>query len=138
MNEKYMNEAYKEALKASKNKDIPVGAIIVYNNKIIARSHNNRQKNSNILGHAEINSILKAEKRLKDWRLDQCEMYVTLEPCKLCEYVILESRIKNVYYLLKNENIEKKHQKFIQTNDCITLKNSYEKLIKIFFKNLRK
>lgn len=142
MNEKYyMNIAYKEALKAYKKGEIPVGAVIVKNNKIVSKAHNNRQNKFNLLGHAEIRSIIKAEKKLKDWRLDECEMYVTLNPCQMCEMLITESRIKKVIYLLKNEKNNKKLKKedvFIQTNVCKLLKMQYEKMLKTFFKELRK
>ncbi len=132
--EKYIQVAYKEALKAYKKNEIPVGAVIVKNNKIIAKSHNNRQKKHTILGHAEINVILKAEKKLKDWRLDDCEMYVTLEPCEMCEKIINESRIKKVYYLL---NSERNKHIFVQINDCNDLKSAYQNILQNFFKKMR-
>lgn len=136
MEEKYYNVAYKEALKAYKKGEIPVGAVIVKGNKIIAKGHNNRQNNNNIFGHAEINAIIKAEKKLKDWRLDQCTLYVTLYPCKMCEMIIEESRIKNVYYLIENYN--NKSNKFIQTKVCDNIKNNCQNLFDNFFKKLRK
>jgi len=81
----FFDVALLEAQKAFKKGEIPVGAVIVKDNKIIAKSHNNRQKKFNVYGHAEINCIIKAAKKIKDWRLDDCEMYVTLEPCDLCK-----------------------------------------------------
>ena len=142
MNEEYyMNIAYKEALKAYKNEEVPVGAIIVKDNKIISKAHNDRQKRFNILGHAEIKSILKAEKKLKDWRLDDCEMYVTLNPCKMCKMLISESRLKKVIYLSENDKNNKNQEKnnnIMQTNVCNLLKMQYEKLLKTFFKEMRK
>ncbi len=137
MNEKYMKVAYKEALKAYNKKEIPVGAIIVKNNKIISKGYNNRQKKYNLLGHAEINAILLAEKKLKDWRLDGCEMYVTLEPCNMCKMLINESRLDKVYYLVPQNNDTNKEIKYIQTNDCKELQNRYKEILKQFFKNLR-
>lgn len=133
MNE-FMLKTYKEALKAKKKKEIPVGAIIVKDNKIIAKAHNIRQKKHNILGHAEIVAILKAEKKLKDWRLDNCVMFVTLEPCEMCEKIIQECRLKKVFYLVKTN---KKEHMFEQTNDCKELKQKYTKILKSFFKELR-
>ncbi len=130
----YMEQAYKEALKAYKKKEIPVGVVIVKDNKIISKAYNNRQKKCNVLGHAEIKAIQKAEKKLKDWRLNDCDMYVTLEPCKMCEMIIKECRINNVYYLLSQS---KDNHIFIQTNICNELKLKYQKLIDNFFKNLR-
>ena len=137
--EKYFEIAYKEAIKAYKHKEIPVGAIIVKNNKIIAKSSNNRQKKKNVIGHAEINCIKKASKKLGDWRLDGCDLYVTLEPCNMCRIIIDESRISNVFFLIKQENLTKICTKTpeIQTNDCEELKNKYSKLLKSFFINLR-
>lgn len=137
--EKFFNIAIKEAKGAFNNGEIPVGAVIVKNGKIIAKSHNNRQKNANILGHAEILCILKAEKVLKDWRLDGCEMFVTLEPCEMCQKIINEARINKVYYLLKQDFQQKKSSKieYIQTNVCKFSMDEYEKMLKNFFKNLR-
>ena len=138
MIEKIIGIMYKEALKAYKNGEIPVGALIIKNNKIIAKSHNNRQKKHNLLGHAEINCILKAEKRIKDWRLDECEMYVTLSPCSMCETIIKESRLKKVHFLVKQPNYNKKNSKIVQISDQNNQKEEYEKLLKSFFERLRK
>lgn len=138
MKEKIIETMYKEAIKAYKKGEIPVGALITKNNKIIAKSHNNRQKKHNLLGHAEINCILKAEKRIKDWRLDECEMYVTLSPCSMCETIIEESRLKKVHFLVKQPNYNEKNSKIVQISDQNNQKEEYEKLLKSFFKRLRK
>ena len=138
-----MNEYFKIAIKASKkalnNNEIPVGAVIVKNNKIIAVAKNNRQRTHNILGHAEINCILKASKKLKDWRLDDCTMYVTLEPCEMCNIIIKNSRIKNVYYLLEKdkENLIINNN-IVKAENCETLENEYNLILKNFFSKLRK
>lgn len=95
---KYMNEAYKEALKALKIDEVPVGAIIVKDGKIIARAYNKKEMNNNALGHAELIAINKASKKLGTWRLNGCEMYVTLEPCSMCLSALIHSRIDKVYY----------------------------------------
>ena len=134
---KYMKIAYKEALKAYRKDEIPVGAVIVHNNKVVAKAHNDRQKKYNVLGHAEINAILKAEKKLKDWRLDKCEMYVTLEPCKMCQMIIEESRINKINYLISQKKDTKNNIKYIQTNDCNNIKEEYKKILNNFFKKLR-
>ena len=133
----YMNVALKEAIKASKKLEIPVGAVVVCNNKIIAKAHNNRQNNYNVLGHAEINAIIKASKKLKDWRLDICDLYVTLYPCEMCKIIIKESRISKVYYLLdKFEDVEKDANYFkIEENDDF---KNYKDTMKKFFEKLRK
>lgn len=96
----------KEANKAKKSKEVPVGAIIVYKNKIIARGHNKRLKSNDVINHAEIIAIRKAARKIKDWRLNDCDLYVTLEPCNMCKEIIKESRINNVYFLTK-KNEEK-------------------------------
>ena len=135
MNYYYMDLAYKECLKALKNNEIPVGAVVVKDNKILAKSHNNRQKKNIIIGHAEINAIIKAEKKIKDWRLDGCEMYVTLYPCDMCKIIIDNSRINKIYYLCDNE-ISKlnKDNNYIKINDNY----KYKELLKNFFLKLRK
>lgn len=95
--EKYMKQALAQARKAYKLGDVPIGCIIVYEGKIIARGYNRRNADNNTLSHAELNAIKKASKYLGDWRLDNCEMYVTLEPCQMCAGAIIQSRIKKVY-----------------------------------------
>ena len=93
-----MNIAIEEAKKALQKGEIPVGAVIVKDNIVIAKAHNTREKDKNTLGHAEINAINQACEYLNNWRLDECDMYVTMEPCPMCCGAILQSRIKNVYY----------------------------------------
>ena len=94
----FMKEAIKEAKKAYKRKEVPIGAVIVYKNKIIARGYNLRESKKNSLLHAEIVVISKACKKLKSWRLDECDLYVTLEPCAMCSGAIIQSRIKNIFF----------------------------------------
>ena len=127
MQDKYIKIILKEAYKAYKYEEIPVGALIVYNDKIISKAYNNRQKKNNILGHAEIESILKAEKKLKDWRLDNCIMYVTMAPCKMCEVIINESRISKVYYLIKNnKNLSNNYS---ELSGYLNEKKQYQELL---------
>lgn len=97
MKEEFMREALKEAEKAKKIGEVPIGCIIVKDDKIIGRGYNRRMKDHNTLSHAELNAIKKASKKLKDWRLDDCEMYVTTEPCQMCSGAIVQARIKKVY-----------------------------------------
>lgn len=107
MEDKYMMLALKEALKASRNNDVPVGAVIVKNQKVIAKAHNKREKKRNAIFHAEILAINKACKKLNSWRLNGCTMYVTLEPCEMCMAAIKQSRIDNILYGTKStKNIE--------------------------------
>ena len=96
--EKYMKEALKEARKAVEKDEVPIGAVIVYGNKIIARGHNVKELKKDTTKHAEMIAIQKASKKLDSWRLEDCEMYVTLEPCPMCAWAILQSRIKSVYF----------------------------------------
>ena len=87
-----INEAKKSGL------DVPVGAVVVKNGDVIATAHNERELDNDVTSHAEILAIRKAEQVLGDWRLDDCDLYVTLEPCPMCGWAILQSRIKNVYF----------------------------------------
>lgn len=98
MYNKYMNLAIEEAKKALVSGDIPVGAVIVKDNIVIAKGHNTRENTMNSLAHAEIIAINEACRKLNNWRLDECEMYVTLEPCPMCCGAILQARIKSVYF----------------------------------------
>ena len=100
----YMELALNEAYKSYKKGDVPVGAVIVKNGKIIAKAHNLKEKKHNPLMHAEIIAINKASKRLKRWRLDDCELYVTMEPCMMCTGAIIQSRIKKIYYSIENHD----------------------------------
>ena len=90
MNEKYMELAISMAKKAFKKGEIPVGAVIVKNGKIIAKSYNTKEKNKDVTCHAEINAIKKACKKLKTWHLEECELYTTLEPCMMCTGAIIQ------------------------------------------------
>ncbi len=96
-NEKFMREALKEARKAYEKDEIPVGAIIVKDGKIISRAYNSRESSKNAIAHAEVLAIKKACKKLDAWRLLDCEMYVTLEPCPMCAGAIINSRISKIY-----------------------------------------
>ncbi len=96
--EKYMKEALKEASKALLIDEVPIGCVIVKDDKIIARGHNLRETKNNSLAHAEIVAINKACKKLNSWRLIDCDIYVTLEPCSMCAGAIYQSRFKNVIY----------------------------------------
>lgn len=100
----YMELALKEAYRSYKKGDVPVGAVIVKNGKIIAKAHNLKEKKHNPLMHAEVIAINRASKRLKRWRLDDCELYVTMEPCMMCTGAIIQSRIKKVYYSIENHD----------------------------------
>ena len=145
--EKFMKEALKEAKKAYEKLEIPVGCVIVKDNKIIARAHNLKETKFDTTKHAEIIAIQKASKTLKSWRLNECEMYVTLEPCSMCAGAIINSRIKKLYYGTKDEKTGAvgsvfnllKDYKFnhdVEIESGI-LENECRNILKEFFKNLR-
>ena len=94
--EKYMKEALKQAKKAYALGEVPIGCVIVYQDKIIGRGYNRRNTDKNTLAHAEITAINKASKRIGDWRLEECTLYVTLEPCQMCAGAIVQARIPQV------------------------------------------
>lgn len=144
---KFMQEAIKEAKKATEKLEVPVGCVIVKDGKIIARAHNQKETKTDTTKHAEIIAIQKASRKLKAWRLLDCEMYVTLEPCSMCAGAMIQARIKKVYIgamdkktgacgsvlnLLQdypfNHRVEL--EVGIEKRDC-------EQVLKEFFKNLR-
>ena len=94
--EKFMKAAIREARKAEKLEEVPIGCVIVYEGKIIARGYNRRNTDKNTLAHAELLAIKKASKKLGDWRLEGCTLYVTLEPCQMCAGAIVQARIDKV------------------------------------------
>ena len=94
--ERFMKEAIRQAKKARALEEVPIGCVIVYEGKIIARGYNRRNTDQNTTSHAEINAIRRASKKLGDWRLEGCTMYVTLEPCQMCAGALVQSRIDEV------------------------------------------
>ena len=96
--EYYMKEAIRQARKAEKLMEVPIGCVIVYEGKIIARGYNRRNTDKNTLSHAEMNAIRKASKKLGDWRLEGCTLYVTLEPCPMCMGAALNARVDKLYF----------------------------------------
>ena len=146
--EDYMKIALKEAEKAYNELEVPVGAIIVKEGKIIARAYNEKEKKHDTTKHAEILAIQKASKKLKSWRLNDCDMYVTLEPCSMCAGALIQSRIRKVYIgtmdektgscgsvLNLLEDYKFNHKVEVEYNVC---KEECERILKDFFKNLRK
>ena len=144
----FMKEALKEAKKAYKKLEVPVGCVIVKDGKIIARAHNLKETKYDTTKHAEILAIQKASKKLESWRLIDCDMYVTLEPCPMCAGAIIQSRIKNLYYGASDEKTgavgsvlnlmeDFKFNHIVNVEKGI-LKNDCENLLKDFFRELRK
>lgn len=102
----FMKEAVKQAKKALKIEEVPIGCIIVKDGKIISRAYNKREQNQSSTAHAEILAIQKANKKLNSWRLDECDIYVTLEPCLMCTGAISLSRFRNVIYGAKQHKVQ--------------------------------
>ena len=148
LHEKYMKEALKQAKKADANGDVPIGCVIVYEGKIIARAYNKRNKMNTSLGHAEILAIKKACKVMEDWRLEKTAMYVTLEPCQMCAGAIIQSRIPEVFIGAMNKKagcagsvIDLLHiEKFNHAPYTIygILEDKCSEMLSDFFKKLRK
>ena len=146
-NEYYMKLALKEARKAYKHNEVPVGAIIVSNDKIIAKGNNQRENSGDVTKHAELIAIRKASKKKKDWRLNDCAMYVTLFPCPMCASAIIQSRISKLVIGtstmdLKNKEIVNlifldsiKNKKIILEENV--LENECSDILKSFFKMQR-
>ena len=142
----FMKEAIKEAKKAYKLGEIPVGCVITYKDEIIARGYNKREKNNQAIDHAEIIAIKKASKKLNSWRLDNCKMYITLEPCIMCSGAIIQSRIPDVIYgaydnrfgchKSKINIFDVKFNHNVNINGGL-LEEECSNLIKQFFKELR-
>ena len=146
--EKFMKEALKEAKKAYDKLEVPVGAVIVKDGKVIARAHNLKESKYDTTKHAEILAIQKASKKLNSWRLLDCEMYVTLEPCSMCAGALINSRIKKVFIGTSDEktgavgsvlnlleDYEFNHKVEVEKG---ILRDSCENILKEFFKELRK
>lgn len=146
LNNYYMELAYKEALKAYKNREVPVGCVVVCGDKVVGKGHNKRERNNLAISHAEVVAINKANKKMKTWRLDDCRLYVTLEPCPMCAGAIIQARIKEVYFTaidLKNgaagSIINMFDFDFSHKVNLIKLddNNQSSNLIKQFFKEVR-
>ncbi len=105
MDRKFFQQAFEEARKSLHNGEIPVGAVIVKNGVIISTGHNQKEEKQCILEHAELIAIREASKKMNNWRLIDCDLYVTLEPCEMCAAAIKQARISNVYSALANDDI---------------------------------
>lgn len=145
---KYMRVAFEEAKKAYKKNEVPVGCVIVCNNKIIAKAHNLRNSKKNVLCHAEVSAINKACKKLNRWILDDCTLYVTMEPCIMCAGTILQARMQKVVYGIVQErygcintmmNLFSDYQ--FNNNPAVEsgiMEEEIKELVHSFFQNLRK
>ena len=131
--DKYLKEALKEAQKAYKKLEVPVGAVIVKEDKIIARAHNLRETKNNALAHAEIIYINKACDKLGTWRLEGCKMYITLAPCQMCMGAIKQARINEVYIGALDDKTNQPLEDnviYIENTEC-------SEILTRFFKELR-
>ena len=147
MIEKFMRIAINEALKAQEKDEVPVGAVIVREGKIIAKAHNLIEKTQDATCHAEILAIKKASKKLKSWRLDGCSLFVTIEPCPMCAGAIVNSRIEKVYFGANEPKSGSAESKFtILTDSGLNhkteflggiLKEDCQSIIKKYFKEKR-
>lgn len=135
MKEKILKKMYKLSTIAFKKGEVPVSAVVVKNNKIVSYAYNKREKNNDILGHAEIIALSKASKKLRTWKLNECDLYVTLKPCSMCDSIIRESRIKNVYYLLNNDKVINNKIEYVNLNSIYN--NDLQKLLTSFFSSRR-
>lgn len=135
MQEKYYEEIIRLAKKAYKKGEVPVGAIVVKDGKILAKAYNMVEKDKNATLHAEILAIKKASKKLKNWRLNGCEMYVTLEPCDMCTGAIKLSRISKVYYMVKKNDNNNSNQEYIHLSQY---SDEFKKMIQDFFSEIRR
>ena len=146
--EKYMKEALRQAKKAEALLEVPIGCVIVQNDKIIARGYNRRNTDKNTLSHAELNAIRKASKKTGDWRLEDCTMYITLEPCQMCAGAIVQARMGRVVIGAMNpkagcagsilnllEMSEFNHQVNVERG---VLEEECSAMLSEFFKKLRK
>lgn len=131
MNQKFLDLAFKYAVRAYKNNEVPIGAVIVKDNKVIGYGYNQKEKKHSVLEHAEIIAIRMASKKLDNWRLDDCDIYVTLDPCPMCASAIKQARIKNIYSALSN--LDKENEKVVvdilksdKTNPEVTLISNIE------------
>lgn len=133
----YIDGTIEEAKKSLLTEDVPIGAIIVLNNEIIAVGYNTREKDHSVLGHAEINAIEQATRKLKRWNLSDCELYVSLEPCSMCKEIIKQTRLKKVYYLLSKPDSKKEYDKtqFIKLES--NSEQTYASVLSEFFKKKR-
>ena len=145
--EHFMKLAIKEAIKASEIDEVPIGAVIVKDNKVIARGFNHRENKLLVTSHAEIEAINKANKKLGNWRLVDCDIYVTIEPCLMCMGAIYQSHIKNLYFGAKdpkggavNSSIEFNDIKNLNHYPNIEggiLENECSQILKDYFKKKR-
>ena len=141
MNQKYLNLLVEEAKKSLKTSDVPVGAIIVDDGKIIAKAHNSREKYQCVTKHAELIALEKACKKKKTWHLDNCEIYITMEPCLMCINAISQARIKKINYILENDKFKKIQNTMnekININQIEDGQKQIDELLKNFFKDKRK
>ena len=147
MNMKFMDIAYEEAMKAFEEGEIPVGCVIVYQDQVIARAHNQKEKLKSAVKHAEILAVDIASGVLNNWRLENCDVYVTLEPCPMCASALKQARVRNIYCGLANSDsnnfsLVNKILASDSVNPSVSIYNNLDvdrisKIMKSFFENRR-
>ena len=138
MESKFIEILFKLCIKAREKNEVPVSALIVKENRIIAKAYNRKNIDNNSLYHAEILCLQKAYKKLKRWNLSDCTMYVSLEPCDMCKQLISESRISNVFYVLKKGNCNNRYEKTRYEQMFASEYSDFKDILDDFFKKLRK
>lgn len=143
---KFMKAALKEAEKAAMIDEVPVGAVVVFQDKIIARAHNLREKSQSFHAHAEFLAMMKATKKIGSWRLEDCDVYVTMEPCPMCAGAMIQARVRKLYYGTKDPkaggidsvvqllDIPFNHQIDVESG---IMADESQTIVKDFFKKLR-
>lgn len=147
MNMKFMDIAYEEAMKAFEEGEIPVGCVIVYQDQVIARTHNQKEKLKSAVKHAEILAVDIASGVLNNWRLENCDVYITLEPCPMCASALKQARVRNIYCGLANSDsnnflLVNKILASDSVNPSVSIYNNLDvdrisKIMKSFFENRR-
>lgn len=139
MDKEIFYKLFELSKEAARNNEVPISAALVCDGKIVASAYNKRNISNNVFDHSEIIVISEYAKKNDNWHLNNCDLYVMIEPCDMCKLFIKESRIRNVYYLLDKPSYKKMYSKtnFINCNEYNELINEYKNIIDLFWKNKR-
>lgn len=136
MSDEIIRELYLLTLKAIKKDEVPIACIITKNKKVVSKAYNQKIRKKDPMAHAEILAIKKACKKLKTWNLNDCELYVTLKPCEMCESVMKEARIKKIYYIIENKKVVNNNMIITKYKNQI-FESKFSNILSTFFKNKR-